>query len=65
MNFAQQLAQHAELFINDAFADYRESASTTDVATLLPSLIGPVFAREVKELNTLMEPNRPMVAVLG
>ncbi len=27
MRFAQQLAQHAELFINDAFADYRASAS--------------------------------------
>jgi len=53
-----------DVFVNDAFADYRESVSTYDVAKLLPSYIGPVFAREVLELSKLADPERPFVAVL-
>lgn len=54
-----------DLFINDAFADYRASASSYDVATLLPSYLGPVFLKEVKELAGLANPVRPMVAIIG
>lgn len=63
--FAKQLASLADAFINDAFADYRESASTYDIATILPSYLGPVFLKEVEALSKLAQPQRPFVAIIG
>lgn len=62
--FAKLLTHHMDCFVNDAFADYRESVSTYEVAKYLPSYIGPVFAREVIELNSLNSAQRPFVAIL-
>lgn len=64
MEFAKKLATLADYFINDAFADYRESASTYDIATLLPSFLGPVFLKEVSELSKFSNPSI-LVSVLG
>lgn len=63
--FARDLASHADIFINDAFADYRESASTYDIAEILPSYLGPVFYKEVAALSAFSNPQKPFVAVLG
>lgn len=63
--FAKQLEQLGDVFINDAFADYRESPSTYDVAKLLPSYLGPVFYKEVKALTTFANPKRPFIAVMA
>lgn len=63
--FAKRLSQWFDCFVNDAFADYRESASTFDVATVLPSFLWPVFFREVTALSRFSEPAKPFVAVLG
>lgn len=65
MSFAKELASLADVFVNDAFADYRESASTYDIATLLPSYLGPVFIKEVEALAKFSEPEKPFLAVLG
>jgi len=65
MNLAKHLASLGDVFINDAFADYRESASTYDIAKLLPSYLGPVFLNEVEHLGKLIAPKRPYVAILG
>ncbi|MEP7103613.1 MAG: phosphoglycerate kinase [Candidatus Dojkabacteria bacterium] len=65
MAFAKELASLADVFVNDAFADYRESASTYDIATLLPSYLGPVFMKEVAALSKFSQPESPFVAVLG
>ncbi|MEO6728654.1 MAG: phosphoglycerate kinase [Candidatus Dojkabacteria bacterium] len=65
MKFAKELASTADVFVNDAFADYRESASTYDIATLLPSYLGPVFIKEVQSLSKFTAPVSPFVAVLG
>lgn len=64
-SFAKQLAVLGDIFINDAFADYRESPSTFDVAKLLPAYLGPVFYKEVKALATFSNPERPFIAVLA
>lgn len=63
--FAQKLAALGEIFVNDAFADYREAASTYDIAEILPSYLGPVFVKEIKAISYFNEPARPFVAVLG
>lgn len=64
MMFAKKLSMLADYFINDAFADYRESASTYDIATLLPSYLGPVFLKEVEALSKFNNVDI-LVSVLG
>jgi phosphoglycerate kinase len=64
LTFAKELASSCDAFINDAFADYRESASSYDVTTLLPSYVGPVFAKEISELNKLRTSEKPFVAII-
>lgn len=63
--FAKLLASLGDLFVNDAFADYREAASTYDVARYIPSYLGPVFVREVEAVSYFGQPERPFTAVLG
>lgn len=64
-NFAKELASLGDVFVNDAFADYRESASTFDIAKFSPSFLGPLFLKEVEALSKLNNPKKPFVAVLG
>jgi len=64
-NFAAQLASLADVYVNDAFPDYREAASTYDIAKLLPSYIGPVFSKEVKAIAKFNNPDKPFIAVVG
>ena len=61
---ANILTQKCDIFINDAFADYRPSVSNYDVAKKLPSYIWPVFEKEIKELSLLSNPNRPFIAII-
>jgi phosphoglycerate kinase len=65
--FARQLADLADVYVNDAFgAAHRAHASTTVVAGLLPSAAGRLLEREVKTLTGILEnPERPLVAVIG
>lgn len=65
MAFAKELANLGDVFVNDAFADYRESASTYDIAKAIPSFIGPKFLEEIEALSTFSSPKRPFIAVLG
>jgi len=63
--FAHLLAAGCDKFVNDAFADYRLSASTYDVATILPSHLGPLFQKEVAALDQVKQsPQHPCVIVL-
>jgi phosphoglycerate kinase len=67
-DFAQQLANHADVFINDAFATaHREHASTCAVAKYAEEkAIGFLMSKELKFLShTIAEPERPMTAIIG
>jgi phosphoglycerate kinase len=65
--FARELADDCDLFVNDAFgAAHRAHASTVGVAQILPAYAGLLLERELQELGSLLEdPARPFVAVLG
>ena len=65
--FAQQLADLADLFVNDAFsAAHRAHASTEGVAHLLPSYAGRLMQAELEALTLALEhPQRPVMAIVG
>jgi phosphoglycerate kinase len=70
--FAGQLAQHGDIYVNDAFgAAHRAHASTAGVAMAFkaagkPCVAGLLMARELEYLAPLMQhPARPFVAILG
>jgi len=66
--FCRQLADLADLYVNDAFgAAHRAHASTEGVARLLsPAVAGLLMEKEIRYLGqALADPARPFVAILG
>ena len=65
--FARELADSSELFVQDAFGSvHRAHASTVGVAELLPAYAGLLLERELEELGKLLgEVQRPFVLVSG
>ncbi len=65
--FAAQLAELADIFVNDAFsAAHRAHASTEGVAHLLPSYAGRLMQAELEALGAALDhPERPVMAVVG
>ena len=65
--FADQLAAHADCYVDDAFgAVHRKHASVYDVALRLPHAAGGLVLREIEVLHKLTEASRrPYVVVLG
>jgi len=66
-NFAKQLSELAEFFVQDAFGTvHRAHASTAGVNKFLPSAAGFLLEKEIKYLGGAMQnPARPFVAILG
>ncbi|HLT20843.1 MAG TPA: phosphoglycerate kinase [Thermomicrobiales bacterium] len=66
-DFARQLAELADCYVNDAFgAAHRAHASTEGVAHLLPSAAGRLMEREVAALSRVLEePDQPVVVIIG
>lgn len=60
-------AEHADIFINDAFAScHRNHASVTGLAKALPSYAGPSLLKEVTMLEPLIKrPKHPYYAFIG
>jgi phosphoglycerate kinase len=65
--FAQELADDNDLFVQDAFGSvHRAHASTVGVAQLLPTYAGLLLEREVTELGKLLgNVERPFVLISG
>jgi len=65
--FAQQLADYAEIYVNDAFGTaHRAHASTVGVAEILPAYAGFLMEREIQMLSKLLEnPEHPFAAIVG
>src|SRR5688500_14400680 len=69
-NFARQLAQLGDVYVNDAFGTaHREHASTFGVPQAMqgePRVIGFLIQKELKFLGeAVTTPQRPFVAILG
>lgn len=65
--FGKKLSGLADVFVQDAFgAVHRAHASTSQVASLLPSAAGPLLEKELSFLGKVKSnPTRPYVAILG
>ncbi len=65
--FANQLADLAQVYVNDAFGvSHRAHASTVGVASRLPAVAGLLLARELDVLDGLLQsPRRPFAAIFG
>ena len=65
--FAKELANLAEVYVNDAFGtSHRAHASTAGVADYLPAVSGFLIEKELDFMGTALEnPERPFVAILG
>lgn len=65
--FAHQLAELADVYINDAFgAAHRAHASTAGMAAFLPSAAGFLMQKEVAALSKVLSyPERPLLAIIG
>lgn len=67
--FAQKLAKHGHVFVNDAFGTaHRAHASTTVIAKFFPNdkVFGYVMAGEVSSINkVLKQADKPFTAIVG
>lgn len=65
--FAKKLAKGYDLYVNDAFATaHREHASMVTLPTLLPTVMGRQFEKEIKVLRKIVyNPDRPLTLMLG
>jgi phosphoglycerate kinase len=65
--FSRQLADLADIYVNDAFGTaHRAHASTVGVTEFLPSVAGFLMENEIDILGRLLaHPERPFAAILG
>ncbi len=64
-SFAKHLASFADYFINDAFSvSHRSHASVVSVPRYLPSTLGPLLKKEIRELSRALVPRHPFFVVL-
>lgn len=65
--FAKQLANLADIYVNDAFAvNHRDQASVSAIQDLLPSYAGLLLEQEIIQLSrALNNPKKPLVAIIG
>lgn len=65
--FSKQLAELADVYVNDAFGTaHRAHASTVGVTEYLPAVSGFLMKKELEYLGKALEnPERPFVSILG
>lgn len=63
--FSVQLANLADIYINDAFGSWQPHASTYDITRYIPSYAGFLMQQEIENLNRVIEPERPFLAVVA
>jgi phosphoglycerate kinase len=65
--FARRIAEHGDLYVNDAFSTAHRAHATVDViADLLPSHAGLSMMAEIAALGRALEnPERPVMGIVG
>jgi len=63
--FALQLAGLSDVYVNDAFGSWQPHTSTYDITNYLPSFAGYLMQKEIQNLNQVLAPQRPFIAVVA
>jgi phosphoglycerate kinase len=63
--FALQLAGLCDVYVNDAFGSWQPHVSTYDITRYLPSFAGYLLQKEIQNLNQVLTPQRPFIAVVA
>src|SRR4030043_793716 len=63
--FAVQLAGLADVFVNDAFGSWQPHTSTYDITKYMPSYAGFLMQKEIVNLSSVINPQRPFLAVVA
>ncbi len=64
-SFALQLAGLADIYVNDAFGSWQPHASTYNITHHLPSYAGFLMQQELLNLDRVLSPARPFLAVVA
>ncbi len=64
-SFALQLAGLADIYINDAFGSWQAHTSTYNITRHLPSFAGFLMQQEIQNLDRVLAPERPFLAVVA
>ncbi|RJR16728.1 MAG: phosphoglycerate kinase [Nitrospiraceae bacterium] len=64
-NFAVLLSDLADVFVNDAFGSWQPHVSTYDITKFIPSYAGFLMQQEIENLNNVINPDRPFLAVIA
>jgi phosphoglycerate kinase len=64
-NLAVQLSNCADVYINDAFGSWQPHVSTYDITRYIPSYAGFLMQQEISNLNRVIQPERPFLAVIA
>lgn len=66
LELAKMWSKLGDVFVYDAFASaHRRHASTSGLASLLPTCIGYLVKQELENLNHVKEPNEPFMVIMG
>ncbi len=64
--FARELASLADIYVNEAFSvSHRQQASVSAIKNYLPAYAGLLLEEEIKALNKIKEPKKPLVVIMG
>jgi len=66
LNFAKELARLGNIYVNEAFSvSHRNHASVSNIKKYLPSHAGLLLEEEIKALNKILKPVKPLVVIMG
>lgn len=64
-NFSVMLSDLADIYVNDAFGSWQPHVSTYDLTKILPSYAGFLMQQEIMNLDSVINPERPFLAVIA
>jgi len=62
---AMELSRLAEVYINDAFGSWQPHVTTYNITQYLPSYAGLLMEKEVKHLEQVFDPQKPLVSIVA
>ncbi|MCF7859370.1 MAG: phosphoglycerate kinase [Candidatus Cloacimonetes bacterium] len=63
--FGKELSGLADIFVNDAFGSWQPHASTVQPPKHLPSYAGLLMQKEIENLERILSPQKPFLAVVA